>query len=595
MLLNLVAIYLVVSILIGLIAARRVHSAADYITAGRNLPMPVVMAMVFATWFGAETVLGISATFLEEGFRGLISDPLGASICLILFGLVFALPLYRLKLLTLGDFFRVRYDRRIELVVSLCIVISYLGWVAAQITALGLVFNVLSDYITAGRNLPMPVVMAMVFATWFGAETVLGISATFLEEGFRGLISDPLGASICLILFGLVFALPLYRLKLMTLGDFFRVRYDRRIELVVSLCIVISYLGWVSAQITALGLVFNVLSDDLISMNQGMLIGASVVLLYTLVGGMWSVAATTFVQMIVIVVGLLIVTSMAGEMAGGIPLVIEKAAAEGKFDWLPSLDAVDMLGWIAALLTMALGSIPQQDVFQRVNSSKNEFIAVWATTLGGVAYFFFAAVPLFLAYTANIIDPGMTAAKMAEDSQLVLPTLVANYMPFWVQVVFFGALLSVIMSTASGTLLAPSVTFAENVIKGAVPNMTDRQLLFTTRLTVLGFTVLVTSYAIITDASIHAMVENAYRITLAGAFVPLTAGLFWRRASNLGAALSVSLGLGVWLMLEATGAELLVEPQLVGLAFSLLGMIVGSLISPNPHARNANGIPMRAA
>ena len=452
-----------------------------------------------------------------------------------------------------------------------------------------------ADYITAGRNLPMPVVMAMVFATWFGAETVLGISATFLEEGFRGLISDPLGASICLILFGLVFALPLYRLKLLTLGDFFRVRYDRRIELVVSLCIVISYLGWVAAQITALGLVFNVLSDGLISMNEGMLIGAAVVLLYTLVGGMWSVAATTFVQMIVIVAGLLVVTSMAGEMAGGIPLVIEKAAAEGKFDWLPSLDMVDMLGWIAALLTMALGSIPQQDVFQRVNSSKNEFIAVWATTLGGVAYFFFAAVPLFLAYTASIIDPAMTAAKMAEDSQLVLPTLVANYMPFWVQVVFFGALLSVIMSTASGTLLAPSVTFAENVIKGAVPNMTDRQLLFTTRLTVLGFTVLVTSYAIITDASIHAMVENAYRITLAGAFVPLAAGLFWRRASNLGAALSVSLGLGVWLMLEATGAELLVEPQLVGLVFSLLGMIVGSLISPNPHARNANGIPMRAA
>jgi SSS family solute:Na+ symporter len=452
-----------------------------------------------------------------------------------------------------------------------------------------------ADYITAGRSLPMPVVMAMVFATWFGAETVLGISATFLEEGFRGLISDPLGASICLVLFGFVFALPLYRLKLITLGDFFRIRYDRRIELVVSLCIVISYLGWVSAQIAALGLVFNVLSDDLISMNQGMLIGAGVVLFYTLLGGMWSVAATTFVQMIVIVVGLLIVSSIAGEMAGGIPLVIEKAAAEGKFGWLPSLDAADMLGWIAALLTMALGSIPQQDVFQRVNSSKNEFIAVWATSLGGVAYFFFAAVPLFLAYTANIIDPSMTTAKIAEDSQLVLPTLVANYMPFWVQVVFFGALLSVIMSTASGTLLAPSVTFAENVIKGAVPNMSDRQLLFTTRLTVLGFTVLVTSYAITTDASIHTMVENAYRITLAGAFVPLTAGLFWRRASNLGAALSVSSGLGVWLMLEATGAELLVEPQLVGLIFSLLGMIIGSLISPNPHAHNANGIPMKAA
>jgi len=444
-----------------------------------------------------------------------------------------------------------------------------------------------SDYITAGRNLPMPVILAMVFATWFGAETVLGISATFLEEGFRGLISDPLGASICLVLFGLVFALPLYRMKLMTLGDFFRIRYNRQVELIISLCIVVSYLGWVSAQVTALGLVFNVLSEGLIGMNQGMVIGAAVVLVYTLFGGMWSVAVTTFVQMIVIVIGLIVVSAIAGDMAGGVGHVIDQAAAAGKFEWLPSLDAVDMLGWIAALLTMALGSIPQQDVFQRVNASRSESVAVWGTTLGGVAYFFFAAVPLFLAFAATLIDPEATARLMESDSQLVLPSLVAQHMPVWVQVVFFGALLSVIMSTASGTLLAPAVTFAENVVRGAVPNMTDSQLLFTTRLTVFVFTLMVTAYAILTDESIHSMVENAYRITLAGAFVPLAAGLFWKRASNLGATLALFFGLGTWLMLEISGAELLVEPQLVGVVFSLAGMIIGSFISPNRGANTS--------
>jgi Na+/proline symporter len=449
-----------------------------------------------------------------------------------------------------------------------------------------------SDYITAGRNLPMPVVMAMVFATWFGSETVLGISATFLEEGFRGLISDPLGASLCLILFGLVFALPLYRMKLLTLGDFFRRRYDRRIELVVSICIVISYLGWVAAQVTALGLVFNVLSNDVVSMNMGMIIGAGVVLTYTLLGGMWSVAVTTFVQMIVIVVGLLIVTAMAGDMAGGIPTVIARAAEEGKFAFLPELDLVDILGWTAALVTMALGSIPQQDVFQRVNSSRSEFVAVWATTLGGVAYFFFAAIPLLIAYSASIIDPEMTKKLMADDSQLVLPTLVVTHMPLWVQVVFFGALLSVIMSTASGTLLAPSVTFAENVLRGFIPHMTDRQLLLNTRITVFVFALMVTVYAVLTEASIHTMVENAYRITLAGAFVPLAAGLFWRRASNLGAILSVFFGLTTWLLLELSVDEeaLVVEPQLIGLMFSLVGMIVGSVLQPNPHADRPHGM-----
>jgi Na+/proline symporter len=102
---------------------------------------------------------------------------------------------------------------------------------------------------------------------------------------------------------------------------------------------------------------------------------------------------------------------------------------------------------------------------------------------------------------------------------------------------------------------------------------------------------MVTTYAVITDASIHTMVENAYRITLAGAFVPLAAGLFWRRASNLGASLSIFFGLGVWLMLEISGAEFIVEPQLIGLVFSLAGMILGSYISPNPHRRERHGMP----
>lgn len=436
------------------------------------------------------------------------------------------------------------------------------------------------DYITAGRNLPMPVVLAMVFATWFGAETVLGISATFLEEGFRGLISDPLGASLCLVLFGLVFARPLYRMNLLTLGDFFRVRYNRSIELVLSLCIVISYLGWVAAQVTALGLVFNVLSEDTISMNQGMLIGAGVVLVYTLFGGMWSVAMTTFVQMIVIVIGLLLVSANAAEQAGGVATVIAKAHAEGKFAFLPSLDAIDMLGWVAALFTMALGSIPQQDVFQRVNSSKDETVAVWGTTLGGISYFFFAAVPLFLAYSANLIDHGMVEKLSEVDTQLILPTLILNHMPFWLQVVFFGALLSVIMSTASGTLLAPSVTFAENVIKPYFPRLTDRQFLWTTRFTVAAFTTIVTTYAIATDATIHTMVENAYRITLAGAFVPLAAGLFWKRANSFGALWAVVLGLGTWLVLEVLGIDEPVEPQLIGLIASAIGMVFGSLAAP---------------
>jgi len=467
-------------------------------------------------------------------------------------------------------------------------VIAYLGIsIAIGLYAATKVHNA-RDYITAGRNLPMAFVLAMVFATWFGAETVLGISATFLEEGFRGLISDPLGASICLILFGLVFSRPLYRMNLITLGDYFRIRYNRQTELLISICIIVSYLGWVSAQISALGLTFNVLSNNLISMSDGMLIGAGVVLVYTLFGGMWSVAMTTFVQMIVIVIGLLLVANNAADQAGGVVNVIAKANAEGKFNFLPTLDPIDMLGWVAALLTIALGSIPQQDVFQRVNAAKSESIAVWGTALGGIAYFFFASVPLFLAYTAIMIDPQMVDKFLATDSQMILPILILDHMPFYIQVVFFGALISVIMSTASGTLLAPSVTFTENILKGFYHHMTDKQFLWATRITVFIFTCIVTYYAVATQTKIHTMVENAYRITLAGAFVPLVAGLFWKKASDLGALLAITFGLTIWLLLEFMGIEEPVEPQLIGLLASAIGMLIGSSIAPRLAGDKSN-------
>lgn len=440
------------------------------------------------------------------------------------------------------------------------------------------------DFITAGRNMPMAVVMAMVFATWFGAETVLGVSATFLQEGLRGLVSDPFGAAMCLVIFGLIFARPLYRMGLTTLADFFRIRYNRSTELLLSLCIVVSYLGWVSAQITALGLVFNVLSEGVISKELGMIIGATVVVLYTAFGGMWSVAMTTFVQMIVIIIGLFIVAGFAAEQAGGVATVIEHAAAAGKFEFWPEANAMEIIAWIAAFTTMAIGSVPQQDVFQRVNSASSERAAVWGTTIGGFSYLLFAAVPLFLAYSAVMIDPTMVEKLLTVDSQLILPTLVMHHMPFVMQVVFFGALLSVIMSTASGTLLAPSVTFTENILKNFMPRLNDRQFLWATRSTVFVFSIIVTTYALRTGDSIHKMVENAYQITLAGAFVPLVAGIFWKKASNLGAGLSILFGLSTWIVLSVTGVRDPIPPQLVGLMAGIVGMVLGTIIHPRRHS-----------
>ena len=192
-----------------------------------------------------------------------------------------------------------------------------------------------ADYAVAGRSLPLAVVIATTFATWFGSETVLGVSAQFVKQGLGGVVEDPFGAGMCLVLVGLFFAYKLYQKNLITIGDYYRLRFGRTIEMLCSAIIIFSYLGWVGAQITALGLVFNLLTQGAMSITAGMIVGTLIVLVYTLYGGMWSVALTDFVQMIVIVVVLLLIAWYAADLAGGAGKVVDFAAREGKIRCFP--------------------------------------------------------------------------------------------------------------------------------------------------------------------------------------------------------------------------------------------------------------------
>jgi solute:Na+ symporter, SSS family len=436
------------------------------------------------------------------------------------------------------------------------------------------------DYAVAGRSLPFYVVVATVFATWFGSETVLGIPARFVENGLAGVLEDPFGSSMCLVLMGLFFAAKLYKMDLLTIGDFYRKRYNPTVEMLTSIAIIVSYLGWVSAQIVALGLVFNILSDGMLSLQAGMIVGILIVLTYTVFGGMFSVAWTDFMQMTLIVVGLLYIAWLIGDEAGGVGKVITHAHEAGKFHILPRSELRDVLWFVGAAITMMFGSIPQQDVFQRVTSARTVTIAVWATVLGGVAYFVFAFVPMFLAYSASLLDPKLVHEYVKSDAQYILPRLILNHAPVFAQIMFFGALLSAIMSTASATLLAPSVTFTENILKRFLrKDLSDKQLLMNMRMVVTGFAFIVILFALNSDSNIYSMVGNAYKVTLVGAFVPLVAGLYWKRASSTGALLSIGFGLGTWLLLEATSPEGLLPPQLGGFLAAVVWMVIGSLAS----------------
>ena len=433
------------------------------------------------------------------------------------------------------------------------------------------------DFAVAGRSLPLPIVAATVFATWFGAEALMGMPATFVKEGLRGVVADPFGSTLCLVIAGLFFAPRFYRLNLLTVGDYYRLRYDRRVEVLCTLCIVASYLGWVAAQFKVLGLVLNVVTEGAVSQQVGMVIGALIVLTYTTFGGMFSVAILDFAQLSVIVGGLLYIVTVISGLAGGIGTVITHAAQAGRLEFFPQATVDAWIPFIGAGVTMMLGSIPQQDVFQRITSAKDERTAVRGSLVGAAFYFCFCFVPMFLAYAAMLVDPVKFGALLERDSQLVLPTLIVQHTPAFAQILFFGAVLSAVMSCSSATLLAPSVALSENVIKGAWPQMDEWALLRTMRVVLVSFAGVVLAIALTSDATIYKLVVNTYKVTLVAAFVPLFAGLYWSQATTQGALWAIGLGLLTWLGGEIFGPDNPVwPPQLLGLLMAAVGMVVVS-------------------
>jgi Na+/proline symporter len=214
-------------------------------------------------------------------------------------------------------------------------------------------------------------------------------------------------------------------------------------------------------------------------------------------------------------------------------------------------------------------------------SARDETTARNGAVIGGISYILFAFVPMFVVASAVVVmgNEALTIAK--DDYQRLLPTFVMSKMPLVMQILFFGALLSAIKSTSSATLLAPSTSFVENILKNLRPGMSDRQQLRAMRFTIVAFAAVVLAYAIaMKGTSIYELVSSAYQVTLVGAFVPLVFGLYWRRATTQGAIVSLVAGIATWVLcfpqISTLGEQF--PGQLAGLLAAVLGMVAGSLV-----------------
>lgn len=433
------------------------------------------------------------------------------------------------------------------------------------------------DFMNAGRNLHPIINTFALFALWFGSETLFGASSEFAENGVQGIIEDPLGGVLCLLLVGFFYARKMYRLNALTLGDLFLLNYGQKIEILASLLMVLSFLGYIAAQLLALGLILQLLTSW--SLLACMSVSLIIVLIYTSSGGMLAVSLTDFFQSLMIILGLVFIAVFMTGLTPGFNAVIN-AVPEEHWTFWPEQSTVSWLNWVASWMALGLGSIVSQDVFQRVNAARSENAAVGSTLAGALFYGLFSLLPIYIVLTLKWTTPNATS-----DLQMTLPRFVLSDMPVYLQILFFGSVISAILSTCSGAILAPASLLAENIIKPLwAKNISDKGLLLLTQLSTLVMGIL-SLWVASGSEKIFDLVGTSSAFGVVSIFIPYTAALFFKASNKPAALLSMIGGSSVWawcFFIVPTA----IDASIYGLLASVIGWMAGILIWKNNQTEN---------
>jgi solute:Na+ symporter, SSS family len=428
------------------------------------------------------------------------------------------------------------------------------------------------DFIVAGRRLPLSLATATLFATWFGAGTLLTATDEVRDQGLQAAALEPIGAGLCLVVAGLFFARRLWAMRLMTLPDFYQRRFGRRAELVASLIMVPGYFGWIAAQFVALAGILQVFWR--IPLVHGIWLVAAVGTGYTLLGGMWSVTMTDAVQVVLLILGLIVLAlTVLAEVAGAESLGagferLWQDLPPDKLTLIPTDDLAAVVAWFSIIAIGVLGNIPGQDLSQRIFASRTGDIARRACLIAGIAYVGLGMIPVLTGLAADVLplDLGPTAT---------LPAIAAHLMSPPAAIVFVLAIASAVLSTIDSAILAPSSVLANNLLSKVWPQYSP---LLLSRASILAIALASLAFAYLGQDA-YELLETAYAVGMVGLFVPLAVGLYSRRGGEAAALAAMGTGTGVWLLHLWLGWETFGGPALarLGLPQELAAAALGWL------------------
>jgi Na+/proline symporter len=430
-----------------------------------------------------------------------------------------------------------------------------------------------SAYLVADRKLGYTLATFSIFATWFGAETVVGSAGNAYRNGVSLGSAEPFGYGLCLILMGVIFAIPLWRRRLTTLADFFRQRYSVTVERVAAIILVPSSILWAAAQVRAFGHIISTASGGW-DVELAIGIAALFTIAYTMFGGLLVDAIADVIQGVVVVMGLGVLFAAVVAKLGGVGAFVGALQHSEGVGLLPK---EAMSGWEIAeeWAIPILGSVVATELVGRVIATKSHVHARNTPIMAACLYLGAGLLPLLIGLSAGSF--GMQVA----DAEQIVPSVARELLPTFAFAAFVGALISAILSTVDSTLLTASGLLSHNLIVPVANITNERVKVIVARVGVLLFGVVAYSLAL-TAEGVYALVEQASAFGSSGALIVICFGLFTSFGRAYAALATLLVGTLAYIALSFTSAA---APFLSSVGLAFLAYVIVAVIESGVHAK----------
>ena len=417
---------------------------------------------------------------------------------------------------------------------------------------------------------------------------MMGAATSGYDRDFLLMIGEPYGSALALLIAGVFFARIMRRTRRLTWVEFFEVRYGRFAGVFGAFADIASGIIWLGGLLFTFGVLLQSLTD--VPLAVGIFGGVLVIVVYTMVGGMWAVALTDFVQTVLLVIGLVVLAVVVLNDVGGWSGIAAQLPA-GTLSFLPRENtAQDWVDYIHVWMSLGVAAVAANSIIQRALAARSETVAQQSFLVATVGYIVIGTIPLMLGLVASVTMPEL------EDPNAVLADLAIKHLhPFFV-VIFVGGIISAIMSTSDSVLLSAGSIVSTNLLP-LVRKNPDEQLRLQVARWTIPFAALTATWVAFGAERVVSVLIDSVAPLLAMTIVPFVACFWWEKANRHGALAGIFGGLAGWGVASYAGTT--TPPDLIGFLASLTLMVSTTFLTqrscpPVPLTDiDGNTVPLR--